>query len=109
MNLKGFRLWFDHRLMAKCLEFPPSSLIRSGRFRNPESTQDSKDEPDLDILRIMALLKWIDSRFQGRTAFQYPEHMALLKWITSFSLDSSQLVGLRLARSPCYKQIMAGI
>jgi hypothetical protein len=52
--------------MAKNLEFSaflfdPIMKIPESRIRNPESTQDSKDEPDFDIPSVMALLKWISS------------------------------------------------
>ncbi len=61
MNFKGFRLWFDHRLMAKMFGvsafiFDLIRKIPESRIRNPESTQDFKDKPDFNISSVMDLL-----------------------------------------------------
>jgi hypothetical protein len=52
--------------MAKFLEFSaflfdPIRKIPESGIRNPESTQDYKDKLDFDIPSVIALLKWISS------------------------------------------------
>jgi hypothetical protein len=51
---------FDIPLLANLLNLKRTDQEESGSI-NPESTLDSKDDPDFDIPSVMALLKWIRS------------------------------------------------